>query len=55
MTNNKVEIEIEFEEDLLFELMKLAHSKDITLNQLIETILREFIKNQESKYVPKID
>jgi predicted HicB family RNase H-like nuclease len=36
-------IEIEIEEELLFQLMLRAHEKDITLNQLIENILREYI------------
>jgi predicted HicB family RNase H-like nuclease len=36
-------IEIEVEEELLFQLMLRAHEKDITLNQLIENILREYI------------
>jgi hypothetical protein len=30
-------------DDLLFDLMKLAHQRDITLNHLIEQILREAI------------
>ena len=36
-------IEIEIEEELLFQLMLRAHEQDITLNQLIENILREYI------------
>lgn len=36
-------IEIEIEEEQLFQLMLRAHEKDITLNQLIENILREYI------------
>jgi predicted HicB family RNase H-like nuclease len=36
-------VEIEIEEELLFQLMLRAHEKDITLNQLIENILREYI------------
>jgi predicted HicB family RNase H-like nuclease len=36
-------IEIEIEEELLYQLMLLAHERDITLNQLVENILREFI------------
>jgi len=27
-------------------LMLMAHERNITLNQLIETILREYIKNE---------
>jgi predicted HicB family RNase H-like nuclease len=36
-------IEIEIEEELLYQLMLRAHEQDITLNQLIENILREYI------------
>jgi hypothetical protein len=36
----KKEIEIDIEDSELFKLMKLAHKKDITLNQLIEDVLR---------------
>ena len=36
-------IQVEFEQELLYQLMLLAHEQDITLNQLIENILREYI------------
>jgi predicted HicB family RNase H-like nuclease len=36
-------IEVEIEEELLYQLMLLAHKQDITLNQLIENILREYL------------
>jgi predicted HicB family RNase H-like nuclease len=42
-------VEIEIEEELLFQLMLLAHEKDITLNQLVENILREFIDRNTEK------
>jgi hypothetical protein len=44
MTDNRVEVELELDEDLQFQLMCMAHERDITLNQLIENILREFIE-----------
>jgi hypothetical protein len=43
MTDNRVSIEIELEETLQFQLMKMAHQRDITLNQLVEELLRAFI------------
>ena len=43
MTNHTT-IQIDLEDDLLFQLMLRAHEQDITLNQLVENILREFIK-----------
>lgn len=44
--HNRVTIEIDLEEDLLYQLMLRAHEHDITLNQLIEKILREFIDKE---------
>jgi predicted HicB family RNase H-like nuclease len=43
--NTRTTIQIDLEDDLLFQLMLRAHEQDITLNQLVENILREFIKN----------
>ena len=43
--NARTTIQIDLEDDLLFQLMLRAHEQDITLNQLVENILREFIKN----------
>jgi len=40
----KVDVVLNLEHDLLYELMIMAHERDITLNQLIETILSEYIK-----------
>ena len=42
-------IEIEIEEQLLYQLMLLAHERGITLNQLIENILREYIDRDAGK------
>jgi predicted HicB family RNase H-like nuclease len=42
-------VEIEIEEELLFQLMLLAHEQDITLNQLVENILREFVDRNTEK------
>lgn len=41
--DTRVQIEVTFEDDVLFELMKIAHSKDMTFNQLVETVLTEEI------------
>jgi predicted HicB family RNase H-like nuclease len=43
MTDNRVTIGVELEQDLLYQLMLMAHEQDITLNQLIEQILREYL------------
>ena len=44
--HNRVTIEIDLDEDLLYQLMLQAHEHDITLNQMIEKILREFIDKE---------
>ena len=42
----KVDVVLDLDKDLLYELMLMAHERDITLNQLIENILSEYIKNE---------
>jgi hypothetical protein len=46
--DTRVSVPLELEDDLMFELMKKAHERDITLNQMVEEILREVI-DQEIK------
>lgn len=38
--DTKVEVPLEIDDDTLFRLMKMAHERDITLNQMVEEILR---------------
>jgi hypothetical protein len=45
--DDRVQIELNLDQDLLFDLMKLAHQQDTTLNQLVEKILREHIENHK--------
>ena len=40
-SGNTEEVEVSLPEDVLFELMMMAHRRDITLNQLCNEILRE--------------
>lgn len=47
--DNRVSIELDLDEDLLFELMFEAHRRDITLNQFVELILREFIERHKQE------
>jgi len=44
--DTRVSIPLELEDDLLFELMKKAHEEDITLNQMVERLLREVIDKE---------
>ena len=46
--NGKSTVELNLDKELLFDLMLMAHERDITLNQLIEEALREFIKQYEA-------
>lgn len=45
---NMVDVEIDFEEEHLLYLYELAHEKDITLNQLINDMLTEFIEENKN-------
>jgi len=47
MTDNRKEIELDLEDNELFDLMLMAHNQDITLNRLVEKILQEYINNRE--------
>jgi predicted HicB family RNase H-like nuclease len=51
-TENYETVEVDLEHDLLFQLMLLAHKQDITLNQLVNKILREFVDDYEKKNGP---
>jgi hypothetical protein len=47
--NTRVQLDLDLDDDLLFGLMKLAHQQDITLNQLVEQILREAIAKRTAE------
>lgn len=55
MIDNRVEVELELDEDLQFHLMLMAHDRDITLNQLVEQILREFIEANPLKWTIPVE
>jgi predicted HicB family RNase H-like nuclease len=46
--DGKEDLEIDMPKEELFRLMMIAHERDITLNQLIESILREEIEKLEN-------
>lgn len=46
--DTRVQIPLELPDNQLFELMKLAHEKDVTLNQLVEQVLKDAIKQHEA-------
>lgn len=41
--DTKVSVPLDLEDDQVFELMRMAHEQDVTLNQLVENILRDVI------------
>lgn len=43
--DNEETIVLNLDTDLLFQLMLIAHQRDITLNALVELALLDFIKN----------
>jgi hypothetical protein len=45
--DTRVEVPLTLPDDSLFELMKLAHEADMTLNQYVEQILRQAIEREE--------
>ena len=47
MTPSTEEVEVNLAEDVLFELMMMAHRRDITLNQLCNEILREQLDREK--------
>jgi hypothetical protein len=47
-TDNRVDMEIDIPDDVLFKLMLQAHEHDITLNQMVERILREQLDQEQT-------
>ena len=45
--DTRISMPIDLDKEELFQLMSLAHEKDITLNQLVEQILEEVIRKHE--------
>jgi hypothetical protein len=45
--DNRIEVPLTLQDDQLFELMKLAHERDVTLNQMVEALLRDAIDQAE--------
>jgi len=45
----KSTIELNLDREVLFDLMLMAHERDITLNQMVEDILRFYIELEAKK------
>jgi hypothetical protein len=46
--DNRVTVPLTLSDEEVFELMKMAHARDMTLNLFVEDMLREYIKQVES-------
>ena len=46
--DTRVDVPLNLPDDVLFTLMKRAHEQDITLNELVEQVLWEAIRNEKS-------
>jgi hypothetical protein len=51
--DRRATVEVELDDHEWYELMKLAHERDITLNQLVEQILRDFIQEHHNGTLPE--
>ena len=51
----RVEVPLTLDDAQVFELMRLAHAQDITLNQLVERVLRDAIEQHESVHITNTD
>jgi len=46
-TDNKVEIQLDLSDAELLALFKLAHQADMTFNNFVEHVLREYLEQME--------
>lgn len=47
--DTRVQVPLDLPDDVLFQMMKLAHERDLTLNEFAEDMLRDFIKDYGQK------
>ena len=47
----RVDVVLNLPDDLYIDLLKMAHERDVTLNTLVETILREYIDKADRNVV----
>lgn len=45
--DTRVQVPLDLEDDLLFDLMKMAHERDITLNKMVEEVLTVAIQHHQ--------
>ena len=45
---NKVDVDLDLDREEIYQLMCMAHERDITLNQLVEELLQQFIDKHKA-------
>jgi hypothetical protein len=45
--DTRVSVPLELDNDEMFELMKMAHEQDLTLNEFVEQLLRRVIQEED--------
>jgi hypothetical protein len=44
--DTRIQVPLDLSDEMLYNMMKLAHEQDVTLNQLVEQVLREAIEKE---------
>jgi predicted HicB family RNase H-like nuclease len=44
--DTRIQVPLDLSDEMLYNMMKLAHEQDVTLNQLVEQVLREAIERE---------
>jgi hypothetical protein len=45
--DTRVQVPLDLDDDTMFQMMQMAHERDITLNEFVEHLLREFLKKED--------
>ena len=45
--DTRVQVPLDLDDDTMFRMMKMAHERDLTLNEFVEDLLREFLKKED--------
>jgi hypothetical protein len=47
--DTRVQVPLDLPDDVIFQMMKMAHERDLTLNEFADDVLRAFIKDYGQK------
>ena len=45
--DTRVQVPLDLDDDTMFQMMKMAHERDLTLNKFVEDVLREVLKKED--------